>query len=40
MVESLGRDLVEEFIKMKEMEWDEYHSMVTDWERRSYIPIF
>jgi glutamine synthetase len=40
MVESLGRGLVEEFIKMKEMEWDEYHSMVTDWERRSYIPIF
>lgn len=40
IVEGLGESLVGEFVKMKTVEWDEYHSMVTDWERRNYIPIF
>ncbi|MEM4217092.1 MAG: glutamine synthetase family protein [Candidatus Methanomethylicaceae archaeon] len=40
IVEGLGETLIREFLKMKIAEWDEYHSMVTEWERKSYIPIF
>ncbi|MCX8181894.1 MAG: glutamine synthetase family protein [Candidatus Methanomethyliaceae archaeon] len=40
IVEGLGATLIGEFVKMKMAEWDEYHSIVTDWERRIYIPIF
>ncbi|MEM2080257.1 MAG: hypothetical protein QW104_06210, partial [Nitrososphaerota archaeon] len=40
IVEGLGETLIREFLKMKIAEWDEYHSMVTEWEKKSYIPIF
>lgn len=40
IVENIGEALINEFVKMKIAEWDEYHSIVTDWERRSYIPVF
>jgi glutamine synthetase len=29
-----------EYVEMKRIEWDEYHSEITPWERRKYLTLF
>jgi glutamine synthetase len=31
---------VSAYSEMKRLEWDEYHSQVTDWERKKYLELF
>lgn len=38
--EGLGRELAEEFIQLKRMEWVEYSRHVSDWETRRYLEMF
>jgi glutamine synthetase len=35
--DQLGRQFVEEFIKLKRMEWVDYHRHVSDWEIKRYL---
>ncbi|MEB3860414.1 MAG: glutamine synthetase family protein [Desulfurococcales archaeon] len=35
-----GDTLVEEYYKLKKFQWDLYHSIVTDWERRVFLEAF
>jgi glutamine synthetase len=35
-----GDTLVDEYYKLKKFQWDLYHSMVTDWERRVFLEAF
>jgi glutamine synthetase len=28
------------FVEVKHREWEEYHNLVTDWERRKYLRLF
>ncbi|MBM3327850.1 MAG: glutamine synthetase [Calditrichaeota bacterium] len=37
--EALGDHVFEKFIENKLIEWDEYRMQVTDYERRSYLPV-
>ena len=37
IMESLGGDLVNGFISMKEKEWDQFMANITDWERDYYM---
>ena len=37
--ESLG-EIYEEFVKLKEEEWREYHCQVTKWEIERYLTLF
>jgi glutamine synthetase len=38
--EKLGRAFVEEFIRLKRMEWVEYHRHVSDWEVNRYLEFY
>ena len=38
--ETLGKRLVDEFIKVKRMEWTEYQRQVSEWEREHYVEFF
>ncbi|HQU43211.1 MAG TPA: type III glutamate--ammonia ligase [Pirellulales bacterium] len=38
--EMLGRAFVEEFIRLKRMEWVEYHRHVSDWEVSRYLEFY
>ena len=38
--EKLGRPFVEEFIRLKQMEWVEYHRHVSDWEVNRYLEFY
>ena len=37
MVQALGPDLVHGFTSLKEREWDQFMSNITDWERTYYL---
>ncbi|BFM49734.1 type III glutamate--ammonia ligase [Marinomonas sp. THO17] len=39
-VEAMGRDIVEEFVKVKRAEWGEYLRHVSDWELKHYSEFF
>ena len=39
MQEALGV-IYDEFIQIKEAEWDEYHSQVSQWEIDRYLMMF
>ena len=36
----LGRELAEEFIKVKRQEWVQYHNTVSRWEIDRYLTLF
>jgi len=38
--DALGQGLVDEFIKIKRMEWTEYQLQVSDWELEHYVEFF
>lgn len=38
--EKMGSEIVDEFIKVKRMEWIEYSRHVSDWERKRYAEFF
>jgi glutamine synthetase len=38
--EALGRAFVDEFIRLKRMEWVEYHRHVSDWEVNRYLEFY
>lgn len=38
--ESMGPEIVDEFIKVKRQEWHEYHRHVSEWETRRYLEFF
>jgi glutamine synthetase len=38
--QTLGSDFIAEFIRLKEMEWVEYHRHVSDWEVKRYVEFF
>jgi glutamine synthetase len=38
--DGLGKDLAQEFIRLKRMEWTEYSRHVSDWESRRYLEFF
>lgn len=38
--ETLGRAFVDEFIRLKRMEWVEYHRHVSDWEVKRYLEFY
>lgn len=38
--ETLGRDFVDEFMRLKRMEWVEYQRHVSDWEIRRYLEFY
>ncbi|MCF5354930.1 type III glutamate--ammonia ligase, partial [Pseudomonas syringae] len=38
--EVLGSEIVDEFIRLKRMEWVEYSRHVSDWEVKRYIEFF
>ncbi|WP_439503586.1 type III glutamate--ammonia ligase [Methylophaga sp.] len=38
--EKMGSEIVDEFIKVKHMEWIEYSRHVSDWERKRYAEFF
>jgi len=37
---ALGEEFLTEFIRLKRMEWVEYHRHVSDWELRQYLEFF
>ena len=38
--ESLGREIIDEFLEVKRMEWVEYSRHVTDWEIERYLEFY
>ena len=36
----LGADFIREFVRLKRMEWVEYHRHVSDWETQRYLEFF
>jgi glutamine synthetase len=38
--EQLGPGFVDEFVRLKRMEWVEYHRHVSDWETQRYLEFF
>ncbi|GKV57271.1 glutamine synthetase [Sporosarcina sp. NCCP-2222] len=40
LAESIGRDIWQEFIKVKNEEWNQHHNRVDEWERQLYASIF
>lgn len=36
----LGQHLVDEYIILKEYQWDQYHAQITPWEVNSYLEIY
>src|SRR5690606_15586136 len=38
--EALGEHIYNEFLKSKEIEWDEYRTDVTPWELERYMPRY
>ncbi|HEY9102771.1 type III glutamate--ammonia ligase [Chitinimonas sp.] len=40
LAEVLGQDFVDEFVRLKRMEWVEYSRHVSDWERKRYADFF
>ena len=38
--DQLGRDFIDEFIKLKRIEWVDYHRHVSDWEVRRYLEFY
>lgn len=38
--EKLGKDLIDEFLKLKRMEWVEYSRHVSDWEVNRYLEFY
>lgn len=39
MKETLGDELFEKFIEAKQKEWDEYKTIISEWELNKYLPI-
>ncbi|CCV65194.1 Glutamine synthetase [Paracholeplasma brassicae] len=39
MKETLGEELFEKFIEAKQKEWDEYKTIISEWELNKYLPI-
>ena len=37
LMDTLGPDLVNGFVSLKEREWDQFMSTITDWERDYYM---
>jgi glutamine synthetase len=37
---ALGAPLVDEFVRLKRMEWTDYHRHVSDWEVKRYLEFF
>ena len=37
---SLGKEFIEEFVRLKRMEWVEYHRHVSDWELKRYLEFY
>ena len=40
LTEALGREISEEFIKLKRLDWIDYCHHVSDWERERYLELF
>lgn len=40
LAESIGRDIWQEFIKVKNEEWNQHHNRVDEWERKLYAKIY
>jgi glutamine synthetase len=38
--EMLGAEFVAEFIRLKRMEWVDYHRHVSDWEVKRYLEFY
>ena len=38
--EALGKEFVAEFIRLKRMEWVDYHRHVSDWEVKRYLEFY
>ena len=38
--EALGREIIDEFLEVKRMEWVEYSRYVTDWEIERYLEFY
>jgi glutamine synthetase len=38
--EVFAGEFISAYAEMKQAEWDEYHSQVTDWERSKYLLAF
>lgn len=38
--DSLGKQFIEEFVRLKRMEWVEYHRHVSDWELKRYLEFY
>ena len=38
--ETLGGAFVDEFVRLKRMEWVEYHRHVSDWEVNRYLEFY
>jgi glutamine synthetase len=36
---SLGKEMYETFVRVKDSEWDEYRTAVTDWEVNRYLEL-
>jgi glutamine synthetase len=39
MIETLGEHIFEKFIDLKNREWDDFRSTVTEWEIKRYIKV-
>jgi glutamine synthetase len=39
MIETLGEHIFEKFVDLKNREWDDFRSTVTEWEIRRYIKV-
>jgi glutamine synthetase len=37
---ALGKEFIQEFVRLKRMEWVEYHRHVSDWELQRYLEFF
>ncbi len=40
MREVWGDTLVSEYVKLKKFQWDQYHSIVTDWEKKMFLDAY
>ena len=37
---TLGKEFIDEFVRLKRMEWVEYHRHVSDWELKRYLEFY
>ncbi len=40
LVNKLGPEFIEEFIKIKRNEWNQYHTCITEWEMNKYLEFY